>query len=150
MKKVFFQGAFDMFHWMHLESIRLAREYGDYLIIGINSDELILEYKKKAPVFPYKYRAKIISSLKYVNEVIKMEQFKTLPTLEIVKPSIYVICEEWNNTKIEEKKFMEERGGEVKVLPYIEAEFMKEVKDKMQHNISKKLLNLCQECHRKI
>ncbi len=51
MKKVLFGGTFDIFHWMHLDSIRKAKATGDYLIMMVNSDRLVEEYKGKKPTF---------------------------------------------------------------------------------------------------
>ncbi len=46
----FTQGTYDMFHIGHLNLINHAKEYCDYLIVGVNSDALVREYKKKSPV----------------------------------------------------------------------------------------------------
>ena len=79
MKKIIYQGTFDIFHWMHLESIRLAKASGDYLIVAVNSDKLVLEYKAKDPFFNEKERADIIRNLKYVDEVVIYDHFSPLP-----------------------------------------------------------------------
>lgn len=150
MKRVYFQGAFDMFHWMHLESFRLARGFGDHLIVGINSDELIESYKDKKAVFPFKYRAEIVSALRYVDEVVKVDDRKSLVMLEQLRPDVYVICDEWAAEKDDERAFMASIGGEVVVLPYIEAEFMKGIKEKMRANMDDKLKNLCEKCHQEL
>ena len=62
------QGAFDMFHIGHLNLIRRAKEQCDYLIVAVNTDDLILRYKNKNTVVPFEERAQIIAALKYVDE----------------------------------------------------------------------------------
>ncbi|PKQ64534.1 glycerol-3-phosphate cytidylyltransferase [Labilibaculum filiforme] len=63
-------GCFDLFHYGHLNILQKSKELCDYLIVGVSTDELILKTKGQKPVIPYEERAKIISSIKYVDEVI--------------------------------------------------------------------------------
>lgn len=69
----FVQGVFDMFHIGHLNLLERAKEHCDYLIVGVNSDKLVEDYKKKTPIIPCEERMRIISALKCVDKVIKME-----------------------------------------------------------------------------
>ena len=62
------QGVFDMFHIGHLNLINQAKLYCDYLIVGVNSDELVKQYKKKQPVINEHDRQIIVSNIKAVDE----------------------------------------------------------------------------------
>ncbi len=64
------QGVYDMFHIGHLNLLNHAKEYCDYLIVGINSDKLVEEYKKKHTVINEQERALIVSNIKAVDEVL--------------------------------------------------------------------------------
>lgn len=69
MKKVITYGTFDLFHVGHLNILKRAKELGDYLIVGVSSDEFNSKKGKKA----YNNetdRVEIVKSLKYVDEVI--------------------------------------------------------------------------------
>ena len=63
-------GVFDMFHIGHLNVLKNAKEQCDYLIVGVSTDDLAKSYKLKNPVIPYEERAAIVSSIKYVDQVI--------------------------------------------------------------------------------
>ena len=63
------QGVFDMFHIGHLRLINRAAEYCEKLIVGVNSDTLVKDYKKKTPVICENDRAEIIRNLKTVDQV---------------------------------------------------------------------------------
>lgn len=64
------QGVYDMFHIGHLNLINHAKEYCDYLIVGVNSDELVNEYKHKNPVINQEQRCQIVSNIKAVDKCI--------------------------------------------------------------------------------
>ena len=64
------QGTFDMFHIGHLNLIRNAKKHCDYLIVGVNADDLVESYKNKRPIVPLKERAEIVRAIRYVDEVI--------------------------------------------------------------------------------
>ena len=63
-------GVFDLFHIGHLNIIKRAREHCDYLIVGVSTDELVLEYKHHRPIIPFNERVEIVKALKYVDQVI--------------------------------------------------------------------------------
>ena len=64
------QGVYDMFHIGHLNLINNAKQYCDYLIVGVNSDELVMEYKHKTPVINQDDRRLIVANIKAVDECI--------------------------------------------------------------------------------
>ena len=69
MKKVITFGTFDVFHIGHVSILERAKSYGDYLIVGVSSDELNLSKKGRKPIYSEKDRKKIIKSLSCVDEV---------------------------------------------------------------------------------
>ena len=76
------QGVFDMFHIGHLRLINHAKEQCEKLIVGVNSDKLVEQYKKKTPVVKEADRAEIIRNLKSVD---RCEIVETLDKIEILK-----------------------------------------------------------------
>lgn len=69
MKKVITYGTFDLLHWGHINLLKRAKEYGDYLIVGLSTDEFNEEKGKKA-YYSYENRKFILESIQYVDLVI--------------------------------------------------------------------------------
>ena len=93
------QGTFDLFHIGHLNLLNHAKQMCDYLIVGVNSDDLVKSYKNKIPVVPQDQRALIVGSIKYVDQVLVAE---TLDKLKILKENpfdVIVIGSDWKGNK---------------------------------------------------
>src|SRR5699024_5410013 len=69
MKKVLTYGTFDLLHVGHINILKRAKELGDYLIVGLSTDEFNVEKDKNA-YYPYEDRKIILESIQYVDEVI--------------------------------------------------------------------------------
>lgn len=114
-KKVFVSGCYDLLHSGHVEFFKQASQFGD-LYVGIGSDATYLEYKHRKPMFPQEERLFMVQNIKavkeaYINEGRGVIDF--LPTLDLVKPDIFVVnAEGGSDTK---RQICEERG-----IQYIE------------------------------
>lgn len=104
------QGVYDMFHIGHLNLLLQAKEHCEFLIVGINSDQLVENYKNKSPIICQEDRARIVENVKCVDKVIIVD---TLDKKEIYKinkfDAIFIGSdwkgnERWKNTEIEFKK----------------------------------------------
>jgi len=69
MRRVVTFGTFDLFHIGHLNILRRARALGDWLSVGISTDELNMSKKGISPVHPFEERTAIVAALRYVDEV---------------------------------------------------------------------------------
>ena len=67
--RVYMDGIFDLFHVGHLEAIKMMKQFGSYVIIGVVSDEDATEYKRK-PIINELHRVEMLKQCKYVDEVI--------------------------------------------------------------------------------
>lgn len=70
MKKVITYGTFDLLHWGHVRLLKRAKEMGDYLIVGLSTDEFNEFKKHKEAYNSYEHRKYILEAIKYVDEVI--------------------------------------------------------------------------------
>jgi len=81
MKKVLIFGTFDLLHAGHIEFIKKAKEMGDYLIVILNSDKSIEKRKGRKPIFIYSERKKILSAIKFIDEIIAGPNKETLDSI---------------------------------------------------------------------
>ena len=114
------QGAFDMFHIGHLNLIKNAKAQCEYLIVGVNTDELIHDYKDKDTVIPLEERMAIIESLKYVDEVIPAYELDKKAIVIDKKCDVIFVGSDWERSERwqKTKEEMKKRGVDVVFLPY--------------------------------
>lgn len=122
MKKIigFTAGAFDMFHVGHLNLIKNAKARCDYLIVGVNTDELISSYKNKKVVVPLEERLQIVEAIKYVDEVIPVDTLDKSVMWDRKKFDLLFIGDDWKGSERwnETETRMKKHGVEVVYLPY--------------------------------
>jgi glycerol-3-phosphate cytidylyltransferase len=95
MKKVITYGTFDLFHRGHLEILRRAKELGDYLIVGVATDQFNA-IKGKAAYYSYEDRAAIVEAIKYVDEVIPENSWdQKRNDIQRLEVSTFVMGHDW-------------------------------------------------------
>ena len=107
MKRVITYGTFDLFHIGHLRLLKRARELGDYLIVGVSTDEFN-KIKGKKSVFPFKERKEIVESIKFVDKVIpEVNWEQKVDDIKKYKIDIFVIGDDWKGKFDFLKKYCE-------------------------------------------
>ena len=76
MKKVITYGTFDLLHYGHIELLRRAKQYGDYLIVALSTDEFNLKSKNKKCYFTYEQRKTLLEAIRFVDLVIPEENWE--------------------------------------------------------------------------
>ncbi len=114
------QGTFDMFHIGHLNLIKNAKRHCDYLVVGVNKDELVESYKNKKPIVPLEERVEIVRAIRYVDEVIATDTLDKTKIWEKIHFDEIYIGDDWKGNERWEKtgKEMEELGAKLVFLPY--------------------------------
>ena len=119
MKKVITDGSFDRFHEGHYNLLKRAKALGDYLIVGVSTDELV-SYKHKQAVIPHEERKEIVGAIKYVDEVVTQENMNKMEAWEKFHFNVMFVGDDWKGTdkwKNIEKDFTE-KGVKIVYFPY--------------------------------
>lgn len=98
-KKVFVSGCYDLLHSGHVEFFREASQYGD-LYVGIGSDRTILHYKNHKTIYSEQERLFMVKSIRYVKDAYINTGdgvMDFVPTLDIVKPDIFIVNYDGHN-----------------------------------------------------
>lgn len=93
-------GVFDMFHIGHLNILRKAKNECDFLIVGVSTDELVEEYKKKTPIIPYEDRVEILKSIRYVDLVVPQVNRNKLSAYSIHRFDKMFVGSDWKNSPL--------------------------------------------------
>ena len=96
MKRVITYGTFDLLHYGHVNILRRAKEYGDYLIVDISTDEFNWNEKQKKCYFSYEQRKQLVESIRYVDLVIPEESWEQkIEDVKLYKVDTFVMGDDW-------------------------------------------------------
>ena len=96
MKKIITYGTFDLLHYGHINLLKRAKALGDYLIVGLSTDEFNMNMKNKKSYFSYEERKKLLESLRYVDLVIPEDNWEQkLNDIKEFKVDTFVIGDDW-------------------------------------------------------
>ena len=112
---VLLQGAFDILNSGHVRAFRRAKAQGDYLIVAVNTPQLIADYKQRKAILPYKDKKLIIESIRWVDKVVPAHNFSPQQLLEKYQVDVYMIAPEWLHTKASEIAYMKSKGCKIKM-----------------------------------
>ena len=104
-------GVYDLFHIGHLNLLNNAKKMCDKLIVGVTTDELMLDYKKKNSVIPYKERSEIVANIKSVDVVVPQDTMNKFEAWQKLKFNIVFVGDDWHQTpkwKLIEKDLKQE------------------------------------------
>ena len=112
-------GSFDLLHAGHLEMIYQASLLADVLVVGLNTDRSIQEYKSsKRPIVPLRERMLMMGALEMVDYVISFDELDPRELLKKICPDIHVNGSEYGLNCIE-AEVVKEGGGKVHIVPLV-------------------------------
>ena len=132
---VFTNGCFDIIHQGHIEVLSKSADLGEKLIVGLNSDKSIKKLKgKDRPIKDEHSRAMLLASFYFVDAVILFSEDTPIRLIRELKPDILAKGGDYKIEKIAGHKIIQETGGEVKLIPFVEGysstQIIKNIKQK--------------------
>lgn len=119
-KIVFTNGCFDIIHAGHVDYLEKAKSLGDFLVVGLNSDESIKRLKgNDRPINPQDQRKKVLSALKPVDLVIIFDEDTPEKLIKEIKPDILVKGGDWKIETIVGADFVKSYGGKVLTIDFV-------------------------------
>ena len=114
------QGVFDMFHVGHLNLLNEAKKRCDILVVGVNSDQLVWQYKNKQAVIPQDCRALIVENIKAVDSAVIVDTLDKIEILKQVNFDAIFIGSDWQGSPRWKAtaEALAELGKDVVFLPY--------------------------------
>ena len=118
---VFTNGCFDLLHRGHTRLLQQAREFGDLLIVGLNSDASVRRVKgPPRPVLSEEERAEVLSALASVDYVVFFDEPDPGSTIAALQPDVLAKGADWAKDQIVGRETVEGRGGRVVTIPLVE------------------------------
>ena len=126
MKKVITYGTFDLLHYGHINLLRRAKSLGDYLIVGLSTDEFNNKEKNKECYFDFENRKLLLDAVRYVDLVIPEENWEQkISDIQKYNIDVFVIGDDWKG----EFDYLKDSGVEVVYLPRTKEISTSKIKD---------------------
>ncbi|MBY0427368.1 MAG: D-glycero-beta-D-manno-heptose 1-phosphate adenylyltransferase [Cytophagales bacterium] len=120
-KVVFTNGCFDILHIGHVDYLEKARNLGDKLVLGLNTDASVSRIKgPQRPIVNEESRSRVIAALGFVDAVTFFDEETPKELIESVKPDVLVKGNDYLAENIVGADFVVKNGGEVKTIPLVE------------------------------
>jgi D-beta-D-heptose 7-phosphate kinase/D-beta-D-heptose 1-phosphate adenosyltransferase len=117
---VFTNGCFDILHIGHTSFLQQARQRGDLLIVGLNSDDSVRRLKgPHRPIVPMKERAAILSSLAGVDYITVFDEDTPVRLIRTLKPDVLVKGDDYKIEEVVGKDIVESYGGRVELIKLV-------------------------------
>jgi D-glycero-beta-D-manno-heptose 1-phosphate adenylyltransferase len=118
---VFTNGCFDLMHVGHTSYLQAAKDLGDLLVVGVNSDESVRSLNKAPdrPIVPESQRAEVVAALGSVDYVVLFNEPDPHSLIASLQPDILVKGGDWAVEQIVGREIVEARGGVVRTIPLV-------------------------------
>lgn len=114
VKRVITYGTFDLLHYGHINLLRRAKQYGDYLIVALSTDDFNWNQKRKKCYFSFDKRKALLEAIRYVDLVIPEESWDQKVTdVREYHIDTFVMGDDWKG----EFDFLQDEGVDVVYLP---------------------------------
>lgn len=119
-KIVFTNGCFDLLHYGHVEYLSKAKDLGDVLIVGLNTDSSVKKLKgEHRPLQNETSRATILASLQFVDAVVLFDEDTPYNLISHIRPNILVKGSDYKPEQIVGYDILQSYNGEVKTIDFV-------------------------------
>ena len=141
MNLVYSYFVLDIVHRGHLMMLKNSKAIAGpdgRLIVGIVSDQAVIDNKGKAPTLSFSERLELAASIKYVDLVVGQKNYTPYENVENIAPNILMESESHSEAQIDRaRQIMSDLGGRVIVMPYFDDQSSSLIKSKIsESNIS--------------
>jgi D-glycero-beta-D-manno-heptose 1-phosphate adenylyltransferase len=138
-KVVFTNGCFDLLHAGHVQYLAEAKNIGQKLIVGLNSDASVKRLKgENRPINDENTRSKIMAALMMVDAVVIFDEETPFELIQLIQPDVLVKGGDYTIENIVGADIVLAKGGEVKMLTFLEGYSTTKIEQKILQSISKK------------
>ena len=117
---VFTNGCFDLLHPGHIRGFELARQMGEALVVGLNSDRSVRKLKGPTrPVIPEQERAEMLAALESVDAIVIFDEPTPREVISRLLPDVLVKGGDWPGDQIVGREEVEAAGGRVVSIPFV-------------------------------
>jgi D-glycero-beta-D-manno-heptose 1-phosphate adenylyltransferase len=119
---VFTNGCFDILHVGHIRYLTAAKQLGDILVVGLNSDDSVRQLKgPDRPINSEADRAEILAALAVVDHVVIFEEMRVSRLVTLLKPDLYVKGGDYSVDSLDrgEVEALRSVGAEIKIVPLV-------------------------------
>ena len=121
MKVAFTNGCFDILHLGHLEILTKSKEFGDRLIVAVNSDESVRKLKgKERPINDFQTRSNMLASFSFVDYVVEFSDDTPKKLIQIIKPDFLIKGGDYKKKDNVVNDIVSSYGGETIIIPLID------------------------------
>lgn len=139
LRVVFTNGCFDILHSGHVTYLKQAKALGDILIIGMNTDDSIRRLKgQERPINSLEDRIEVLAALGSVDHVVAFDEDTPVELIKVVQPDIFVKGGDYTRARLPEAEVIEQLGGRVEILPYVESHSTTSIIERIRHNLETK------------
>jgi D-beta-D-heptose 7-phosphate kinase/D-beta-D-heptose 1-phosphate adenosyltransferase len=120
-KIVFTNGCFDVLHAGHVQCLREAKAQGDWLVVGLNSDDSVRQLKgPERPINSIEQRAMVLSALQVVDAIVVFDEPTPLRVIQAIRPDVLVKAGDYRKDQIVGADWVESYGGRIHIADYCE------------------------------
>ncbi|MFO0356157.1 MAG: D-glycero-beta-D-manno-heptose 1-phosphate adenylyltransferase [Sphingobacteriaceae bacterium] len=119
---VFTNGCFDILHAGHVDYLTQARDLGDVLVLGLNTDESVKRLNKgpERPINDQDARAKVLAGLGCVDAIVLFNEDTPYELINLVQPDVLVKGDDYKPEAIVGYDIVTARGGKVVTIPFLQ------------------------------